>query len=64
MGQERVHEYCTRNERNWLVWMKAVVWKLRGIRRGMDKGSCPQCIRNKDANHRCAETKKWRTELL
>jgi hypothetical protein len=44
--------------------MKADVWKLKGIRRGMDKESCPQCVGSKDANYRCAETKRWSTELL
>jgi hypothetical protein len=41
--------------------MKAGVWKLRGIRRGLGKGTCPLCRGNEDAKHTllsCPETKK------
>jgi hypothetical protein len=40
-GREEYIELCSRNESNWLAWMKAGVWKLRGIRRGSKKGTCP-----------------------
>jgi hypothetical protein len=33
-GREECIKLCSRNERNCLVWIKAGVWKLRGIRRG------------------------------
>jgi hypothetical protein len=52
---------------NGLVWMKAGVWKLRGIRRGLEKGTCPLCRGNEDAKHtllRCPETKKWRMQFI
>jgi hypothetical protein len=44
-------------------WMKARVWKLRGIGRGQEKGTCPLCRGNEDGKHillSCPETKKWR----
>jgi hypothetical protein len=46
--------------------MKAEVWKLRGIRRGLEKGTYPQCRGNKDAKHTllsCTETKKCKCNL-
>jgi hypothetical protein len=39
-GREEYIELCSRNEGNGLGWMKAGVWKLRGIRRGLEKGTC------------------------
>jgi hypothetical protein len=47
--------------------MKAGVWKLRGIRRGWEKGTCPLCRGNEDAKHillSCPETKKWRMQFI
>lgn len=29
--------------------MKAGIWKVKGIRRGIDKGNCPLCLGNKGA---------------
>jgi intein-encoded DNA endonuclease-like protein len=40
-SREEYIKLCCRNERNGLAWMKAGVWKLRGIRRGWKKGTCP-----------------------
>jgi hypothetical protein len=48
-GREEHIELCSRNERNGLTWIKAGVWKLRGIRRGWEKGTCPPCRGNEDA---------------
>jgi hypothetical protein len=47
--------------------MKAGVWKLRGIRRGLEKGTCPLCRDSEDAKHKlvsCPETKKWRMPFV
>jgi hypothetical protein len=63
---EELHNFyssplCSRNERNGLAWLKAGVWKLRGIRRGWEKGICPLCRDNEEAKHillRCPETKQ------
>jgi hypothetical protein len=44
-----------------LAWMKAGVWKLRGIKRGWEKGTCPLYRDNEDAKHillSCPETKQ------
>jgi hypothetical protein len=38
-GKEEYIELCFRCERNGLAWMKAGVWKLRGIRWGLEKGT-------------------------
>jgi hypothetical protein len=51
--------------------MKAEIWKLRGLRRGTGKGSCPLTLGSEDAKHillRCPDVvcrkqnltgKKW-----
>jgi hypothetical protein len=41
-GREEYIEFCSRNERNGLVW------KLREIRRGLEKGTWPLCMGNED----------------
>jgi hypothetical protein len=40
-GREEYIELCSRDKRNRLAWMKAGVWKLRGIRRGWEKEHAP-----------------------
>jgi hypothetical protein len=48
-------------EKMGIIWLKAGIWKLRGIRRGFEKGKCPLCLGEKDAKHillKCSETKK------
>jgi hypothetical protein len=57
-GREDYIELCSRNERNGLAWLKAGVWKLRGIRRGWEKGICPLCRDNEDAKHYCWDAQK------
>jgi hypothetical protein len=47
--------------------MKAGVWKLRGNRRRLEKGTCLLCRGNKDVKHillSCPETKKWRMQFI
>jgi hypothetical protein len=47
--------------------MKAGVWKLRGIRRGLEKGTSPLCMGNEDVKHMLLswpETKKWRMQFM
>jgi hypothetical protein len=48
-----------------MIWLKAGIWKLRGSRRGFEKGRCPLCWEEEDAKHillGCKESKKWREE--
>jgi hypothetical protein len=42
---------CTRNERSGLAWFKTGIWKLRGMRKGFEKGRCPLCSEDEDAIH-------------
>jgi hypothetical protein len=66
-GKEEYIKLCSRHERNGLVWMKAGVWKLRGIRRGWGKRTCPLCGGNEDVKHvllSCSETKKGRMQSM
>jgi hypothetical protein len=39
--REEYIKLCSIDERNRLPWMKAGVWKLRGIRRGWEKEHAP-----------------------
>jgi hypothetical protein len=29
---------CSRNDRMWIAWFRAGIWKLRGIRKGLEIG--------------------------
>jgi hypothetical protein len=43
------------------------IWKLRGSRKGVEKGTCPLCLGKENTKHillECPETKTWRTEML
>jgi hypothetical protein len=47
--------------------MKARIGKIKELRRGRDKVTCPLCLEKTGAKHillRCAETKMWKTEFL
>jgi hypothetical protein len=55
---------CTRNERSGLAWFRTGIWKLRGMRKGFEKGRCSE---DKDAVHillKCSVTRKWREQFL
>jgi hypothetical protein len=66
-GRGQYIELCCRNERNRSAWMKAAVWKIRGIRRGWEKVTCPLYRGNEDAKLIlliCPETKKWTIQFI
>jgi hypothetical protein len=53
--------------RSGLAWFKIGIWKLRGMRKGFDKGRCPLCSEEEDPKHillKCSETRKWREQFL
>jgi hypothetical protein len=50
-GKEGYIDKCTRKERIGMIWLKAGIWKLRGSRRGFEKGRCPLCWEEEDAKH-------------
>jgi hypothetical protein len=57
----------TRAERSGLAWFKTGIWKLRGMRKGFEKGRCPLCSEEEDPVHillKCSETRKWRERFL
>jgi hypothetical protein len=67
LGKECYVEKCTRNERMGIIWWKAGIWKLRGIRWGFERGRCPLCLGEEDAKHiilECCETNKWREKYV
>jgi hypothetical protein len=50
-----------------IIWLKAGIWKLRGIRRGFERGRCPLCLAEEVDKHvllKFPETKKWSEELV
>jgi hypothetical protein len=64
LGKENYIDECTRKERTGILWPKAGIWKLRGIRRGSDRGRCPLYLGEVDAKHiliKCPEAmcNKW-----
>jgi hypothetical protein len=49
------------------AWWRLGIWKLRGSRKGVEKGACPLCLGKEDNKHillECLDTKNWRTEML
>jgi hypothetical protein len=66
LGKESYTDECTRKQRMRTIWLKEGIRKLRGIRRGSDRGRYHLGLGGGDAKHmllRYAETKKWR-ELI
>jgi hypothetical protein len=41
------------------------IWKLKGVRRNIEQGTCPVCNKEEGWSHllRCGETKSWRENL-
>jgi hypothetical protein len=61
------HISCTRTDRSGLAWFKTGIWKLRGMRKGSEKGRCPLCSEEEDPIRillKCSETRKWREQFL
>jgi hypothetical protein len=59
--------WFSRKERAGIAWWRVRIWKLRGFRRGFEKGRCPLCfvlLDSKSILLNCTETRKWRKELL
>jgi hypothetical protein len=57
---------CNSNERRGMVWWRLGIWKLRGSRKGVEKGTCPLCLGKEYTKHillECPGTKNWRTEM-
>jgi hypothetical protein len=50
-GEEEYTEWCNKNGRKGAAWMKAGIWRVRGIKTGTDKGSFLLCVENEDINH-------------
>jgi hypothetical protein len=41
----------SRNDRMGIAWFRAGIWKLRGMRKGLEIGRCPLCNGEEDAIH-------------
>jgi hypothetical protein len=49
------------------AWFRAGIWKLRGMRKGLEIGRCPLCNGKEDAIHillKCPEIRRLREHLL
>jgi hypothetical protein len=58
---------CSKTERSGLAWFKTGIWKLKGMRKGSEKGRCPLCSEEEDPIHillKCSETRKWKEQFL
>jgi hypothetical protein len=47
-AREQYKSYCSRTESSGLAWFKTRIWKLRGTRKGFEKGRCPLCSEEED----------------
>jgi hypothetical protein len=59
--------YDSNNERMGIAWFRAGIWKLRGMRKGLEIGRCPLCNGEEDSVHiilKCPETRRLRENLL
>jgi hypothetical protein len=57
----------SRNDRMGNAWFRAAIWKLRGVRKGLEIGRCP--LRNGEEGAiyillKCPETRRMREHLL
>jgi hypothetical protein len=58
-GKESYSDKCRGKERMGIIWLTAGIWKLRGVRRGFERGRCHLCLGEEDAKHillKCPET--------
>jgi hypothetical protein len=42
---------CYGNERIGIEWWRVGIWKMRGIRKGFEKGRCPLCYEEADVTN-------------
>jgi hypothetical protein len=66
-GKMSYTDECTRKDRIGTTWLKAGIWKLRGLRRELERGRYPLCLGEEDATHillKRPQTLKWREELV
>jgi hypothetical protein len=65
--REEYTDCCNRNERRGMAWWRLGIWKLRGSRKGVEKGTCLLCLGKEDTKHillECPENNDWRMEML
>jgi hypothetical protein len=66
-GRDEYIDCCNRNDRRCMACWRLGIWKLRGSRKGVEKGTCPLCLGKEDTKHillECPETNDWRMEML
>jgi hypothetical protein len=57
----------SRNDRMGITWFRSGIWKLRGMKKGLEIGRCTLCNGEEDAVHiflKCPETRRLREHLL
>jgi hypothetical protein len=58
---------CNRKKRSGLVWFQMGIWKLKGLRGGVERGTCSLSQCGENAIHtllNCKETNRWREKYL
>jgi hypothetical protein len=53
--------------RNAIAWFTLGIWKLRGLRRGVEVGRCHVYEEEENESHillKCKETKTWREQFF
>jgi hypothetical protein len=66
-GKESYVDECTRKGIMGIAWPEAGIRKLRGIRRGFERGWWSICLGQEDAKHvqvKCSEKKRSREEFV
>jgi hypothetical protein len=56
----------SRNDRMGIAWFRAGIWKVRGVRKGLEIVRCPLYSGEEDAVHiilKCPETRRLREHL-
>ena len=56
-------ECCSRTERSGIAWLIVGMWQLKGVRRNVDKESCPLCFGKEDVKHILLECKETALEI-
>jgi hypothetical protein len=62
-GRELYISCCKIKDRNAIEGFRLGMWKLRGLRKGAERGICPSCEVQENQSHilpTCREMKRWR----
>jgi len=68
MGDERVGKGITyillSDKGNEIAWFRLGMWKLRGLRKGVERGRCPLCEVEQNQSHVLPKDEKMEKTLF